>query len=188
MDFETNRIKNDYFNWLVSFVFNNEHSRSAYNNLLTHLFQTEFRYSIPRDRNRVDDGIDLRWRFACDISDSETERIVISQSLSDSSDTCSVLELMVALAVRCEETIMDDPSYGNRTTQWFWKMISSLGLGSMTNVNYDRQYVDRVLTRFMNRSYDPDGNGGLFTVRNCEYDMRNVEIWYQLCWYLDSIT
>ena len=39
----------------------------------------------------------------------------------------------------------------------------------------------------MNRTYSPDGDGGLFTVRNCDRDLRNVEIWIQMCWYLDTI-
>lgn len=42
---------------------------------------------------------------------------------------CSVLEMIIALAIRLEEHIMDDPDIGNRTGQWFWDMIVSLGLG-----------------------------------------------------------
>ena len=50
------------------------------------------------------------------------------------------------------------------------------------------ELVEDVIERFLDREYGPDGKGGLFTVRHCEYDLRDVEIWYQLCWYLDSIT
>ena len=39
----------------------------------------------------------------------------------------------------------------------------------------------------MNREYDSDGKGGLFTVKQSKYDMRTVEIWWQMNWYLDSI-
>ena len=94
--------------------------------------------------------------------------------------------MMVALAIRCEENIMDDPSYGNRTGQWFWGMIVNLGLGFMTDSRFDEKFVDDVIFRFLNREYEPDGKGGLFTVRNCKYDLRTVEIWYQMCWYLDT--
>lgn len=83
---------------------------------------------------------------------------------------------------------MDDPSYGDRSLQWFWGMIVSLGLGSMTDDLYDDDYVTYVLDRFMDRKYEPNGKGGLFTIRDCDRDLRTVEIWYQLCWYLDSIT
>lgn len=146
------------------------YSRVSFRKLLIYLHQTEFRYSIRKDGNRAEDGIDLRGRYG-EITD----------------DPCSVLEMMVALAIRCEEEIMDDPKFGNRTGQWFWGMINNLGLGSMSDDRFDRKYVDEVITRFLDRDYEPDGKGGLFTVKDCEYDLRDYEIWYQLCWYLDNI-
>ena len=47
---------------------------------------------------------------------------------------------------------------------------------------------DDVIKRFLDRDYEPNGKGGLFTIKNCRQDLRKVEIWYQLCWYLDSFT
>lgn len=133
------------------------------------------------DQNRAEDGVALRYRFACEYPDpSDVERYL--------DGPCSVLEMMVALAVRCEENIMDDPNIGNRTRQWFWGMIVSLGLGSMTDDRYDEFYIYETLERFLDREYEPDGHGGLFTIRRCTEDLRDVEIWHQLCWYLDSIT
>ena len=82
---------------------------------------------------------------------------------------------------------MDDPSYGSRIRQWFWKMINNLGLSGMTNSRFDYDYVDDVIFKFLNRDYSPDGRGGLFTVKNCEYDLRDVEIWTQMLYYLDSM-
>ena len=102
---------------------------------------------------------------------------------------CSVLEMMLALSIRCEEHIMDDPEIGNRTGEWFWIMIVNLGLGSMDDTRYDEEYVDDILDKFLNREYDADGTGGLFPVRNpryAQYDLRNVDIWYQLNWYLQE--
>lgn len=80
---------------------------------------------------------------------------------------------------------MDNPAYGDRTTQWFWSMIKTLGLRSMTDDKFDDEYVSSVIDRFLNREYAPNGDGGLFKINNCKYDLREVEIWYQLCWYLD---
>ena len=82
---------------------------------------------------------------------------------------------------------MDDADYGNRTGQWFWSMIVNMGLGPMVDDEYDDEYVNVVLTRFLQRNYDPDGRGGLFRIRNCEYDLRREEIWRQLLWYLNTI-
>lgn len=132
----------------------------------------------------------MRYRFAivCNYLDSLDEILYILERPCKEVRTCSVLEMMVALAIRCEESIMDDPNMGDRTGQWFWGMVVNLGLGSMTDAFYDEQVVDDILARFLNRKYEPDGKGGLFTVRHCEQDLRKVEIWHQLCWYLDSIT
>lgn len=170
-------IDDEYFEWLCDIVCGNRFAKEvSYRSLLACLHGIDFIYTIPKDGNRAEDGTDLRYRFAHDDADRYLR------------GPCSVLEMLVALSIRCEETIMDDPSKGDRTGQWFWVMITNLGLGSMTDDRYDDRVVYTNVDRFMHRSYDPDGTGGLFKIRNCEYDLRDVELWYQLCWYLDSIT
>ena len=165
-------VLNDYFDWLSDMVCGTKFPKDiSYRKLLMHLHNTEFKYSIPKDGNRADDGVNLRYRFTGHLWPGP----------------CSVLEMMVALTLRFENDIMDDPKIGNRTCQWFWKMIKSLGLNEMTDDRYDRKYIDYVLDRFLERDYEPNGEGGLFTIKNCDFDLRNVEIWHQLCWYLDSI-
>ena len=174
-------IINDYFEWLYNLVCGERYAKSiSYRKLLIQLHNTEFRWSIPKDRNRAEDGIDLRYRFAY----YHASPAAVESYLDG---PCSVLEMMVSLAIRCEEHIMDDPEIGDRTGQWFWGMIVNLGLGSMTDNRYDEDFVTETIERFLDRDYEPDGKGGLFTVRNCDRDLRYVEIWYQLCWYLDSI-
>lgn len=63
----------------------------------------------------------------------------------------------------------------------------SLGLGSMDDTEFDRDYVDMVLKRFLARDYQRNGRGGLFTVDDSRQDMRSTEIWYQLNCYLREI-
>lgn len=175
-------IKDDYFKWLYDLMCHDRGSKKiSYKRLFRFLHSAEFTYTIFRDKNRAHDGIDLRYRYA--------------RSLGYDSDyfadylegPCSVLEMMIALALRCEETIMDDPRFGDRTTQWFWGMISSLGLNGMDDSRFDHKYAYSVIERFLRRDYEPNGKGGLFTIKNCDRDLRDVEIWYQLNWYLDTI-
>lgn len=173
-------IKNEYFEWLYDIVCGSVcNDKISYRRLMMELHSIEFRFIIPRDENRANDGIDLRYRFSLFKDDRED----ISRYIDG---PCSVFEMMVALALRCEETIMDDPRYGNRTAQWFWGMINNLGLGSMIDGQFDKDYVHEVVDMFLDRKYAPNGKGGLFTIENCG-DLRNVEIWYQLNWYLDNI-
>ena len=169
---------NEYFEWLFSLACRDRYSdRISYRKLLMELHNIDFRYSIPMDENRAKDGLDLRYRFS--IERGYDERYIDAP--------CSVLEMILALSIRCEENIMDNTEYGNRTDQWFWDMITNLGLGSMYDSNYDKIYVRKTVERFLNRDYEPNGKGGLFTIRNCNRDLRQVEIWYQLNWYLNSI-
>ena len=56
----------------------------------------------------------------------------------------------------------------------------------MTDDIYDRDLVKHKLDIFLHREYEPDGKGGLFYIRDCAEDLREVEIWAQLCWYLDK--
>lgn len=178
-----NDIANNYFEWLFYLVCDGMFAKDiSYRKLLMHLHNTEFKWLIPNDKNRAQDGIDLRYRFALTIKDSKTN--VITNALRG---TCSVLEMMVALAIRCEEGIMDDPRYGDRTKQWFWKMVNNLELGAMSDERYDKKIVDDSLDRFLHREYEPNGKGGLFYIKNCQRDLTDVEIWVQLLWYLDTI-
>lgn len=178
------RIKDEYFDWMYKLVCGKRYSKQiSYRKLLVRLHDTPFRYSISFDENRARDGANLRYRFAkCGDYDNVDEILDILDG------PCSVLEMMIALAIHCEVDIMDDPAIGDRTGQWFWEMITNLGLGSMINSRFDRQYVDDVLNRFLDREYEPDGRGGLFYVRNCNRDLRDVEIWVQMCWFLNTIT
>ena len=178
------RIANEYFEWLLKLTCGEGRSRRfSYKKLLTRLHNIRFRYSIAHDRNRAEDGVDLRYRFVL-IHGYEDSYDLVMEALDK---PCSVLEMMVALAIRCEENIMDDPNIGDRTSQWFWGMVTNLGLGSMTDEQYDRRFVDDIVKTFLDRKYAPDGKGGLFRVRDCDRDLRTVEIWYQLCWFINTI-
>lgn len=174
------RIKNEYFDWMYDLVCYEKYGDDiSYRKLLMCLHATEFVFILPMDENRAVDGTTLRYRFA--LSQDQEE-------LADYLDgPCSVLEMMVSLAIRCEENIMDDLEFGDRTTQWFWDMIVSLGLGSMSDARFDKRYVNEVLRRFLHREYEPDGRGGLFTIRNSRRDMRDIEIWLQMNEFLKSI-
>ena len=135
----------------------------------------------PAKWTSAEDGVNLRYRFAseCDIPydkiDAEFHGV-----------PCSMLEMMVALAVRIEEHIMEDSSAGNRVGQWFWNMIVSLGLAAMDDGRFHEDRADYILDRFERRDYEYNGAGGLFTVNHPTEDMRRLDIWYQLMHYLQE--
>ena len=174
-------LNKQYFEWMCQLVCDEKHSDwLPYQKLLHYLHDRDFTYTLEFDGNRAEDGVDLRYRFAYEHN--------YNNALLDCLDRgeCSVLELMVALAGKCEE-YMDNPDTGDRTGRWFWDMVASLGLDDMTDSYFDEYYVSEKIDIFLNRVYAPNGKGGLFTIRRCRYDLREVEIWHQMCWYLNDI-
>lgn len=172
-----NELNNEYFDWMCHIV-----GYRHFKKLLKRLHEIEFDYTIPMDGNRAEDGIELRYRFGYENS---YDQLMIAAYLDDR--PCSVLEMMIALAIRCEEDIMSNDDIGDQTRTWFWGMIESLGLDDETDKQYDEEHVDRVIDRFLKREYSRNGRGGLFTINNCKQDMRTTEIWYQMCWYMGTI-
>lgn len=172
-----------YLDWMYDLVCDDRYSRGlGYRKLFAYLYDTEFTYTIPMDGNRFEDGVNLRYRFGREEGYDST---MIASYLDNV--PCSVLEMMIALSIRCEEHIMDNPDVGNRVGQWFWEMIVNLGLGRMADANFDPAYVDQVMDIFLNRQYDRNGAGGLFSIYDRTKDMRSVDIWYQMCWHLNEV-
>lgn len=176
-------INDEYFAWLSDKVCKGRFSKDvSYSELLHALHKTEFRWKMRNDANRASDGLMLRRRFASFMGFEE------DYFLPYITGPCTVLEMMIALAIRCEVSIMDNPKVGDRTAQWFWEMINNMELGGMYNNNFDKFHVNDVIDRFIDREYSPNGKGGLFYIRNCKCDLAMVEIWDQMCWYLNGIS
>ncbi len=183
MDINLNDL---YFKWICSTIFPDKQLRNSYTNVLHVLNTTKFEYILILDENREKDGVELHYHFshACKIP-YDIIRINFDNT------RCSVLEMMTALALRCENDIMSDLEHGDRTCKWFWIMFTNLGLinydDSSWNVNSYYE-VKNILRKFMFREYNSDGsNGGLFVCRNSEYDLRNMQIWDQMGLYINEI-
>lgn len=176
------RLQKEYFEWMYHLVCGDrQYNNLSYRKLLYFLNSVTFVPMMDMDDNRRVDGIYFRYRFGFEngIDDATIQRYL------DHND-CSVLEMMIALAFRVEEQIMDNYIYGNRTGQWFWTMIASLGLGQMDDSRFDADYCQRVIDTFLSRRYSANGKGGLFTLENPRRDLREVDIWCQFMWYLSE--
>ena len=137
----------------------------GHDQLMEQLHETSFIFSIPHDANRESDGKFLRTR---DVKNSGRE--------------CSVLEMLVALALRTYDEYLcgtiDSPS------DIFVEMLDNLGLMRYKDRVYDDVAVAKILDRWLNRRYGPDGRGGIFPLRDAKNDVRNVSIWDQMIMYV----
>ena len=178
-----NDISKDYFGWLCKLI---DHGGKVkiYKKTLALLHEQDFVYILPKDGNRYEDGIDLRYRFG-------SNKGIDSREIADKLDNraCSVFEMMVALAVRIEDHIMYDPDKGDRQSKWFWVMFDNLGLSDMTNSKFESHYADiiEIVDRLNYREYEPDGTGGLFVTHDVTKNMLEEEIWYQMMQYLNEL-
>lgn len=173
-------IKEQYFYWMYKMVNPGRRVSKSYIRLCKYLNSRTFIPTIRNDGNRADDGLYLRYRFK---QDTGLRAIDDDECINGE---CSIFEMMVALSLRIEEDYMDDPVTGNRIWRWFHIMLNNLGLSEMSDEHFDERYVKKAINRFLNRKYEPNGKGGLFRIDNCPYDLRDVEIWYQMCWYFSS--
>lgn len=172
-------IKELYFNWLYDIMnlkYSRESTVTSFESLFRCLHSIPFRWTYRMDENRAADGIGLRKEFYRETGYVDEEQL---------DGPCSVLEMMIALALRCENQIMDNPLYGDRSRFWFWVMVRNLGLGGQTDDMFNEKTVIDAVNKFLDHNYDRDGEGSLFYVRNTQKDHRKMEIWAQMSDYLN---
>jgi len=167
-------LENLYFNWLCAKVVDMRKTNPSdtYWELLRKLHKTEFVWFLSGDDNRAEDGKELRREFIlqADIPDDPEWRLILG---------CSVLEMLIAFARRAEfQTDMP-------VSDWFWEFLTNLGLAEFNDgSDLDPEEIDEILECLVWRTYDYNGLGGMFPIKNPETDQRDIEIWHQFCDYL----
>ena len=167
-----------YLEWLYNHfgIVQNRNPERSYWQLARQLYTTPFRWFVPNDDNRFEDGRALRPLFL----ESTGYQLHDPYGLWLALD-CSVLEMLVAFSQRAAFESDGSPA------EWFWRMLNNLGLDSYSDNIYEvsiAEEVEEVLERLNSRRYEATGEGGLFPLRHPEHDQRIVELWYQLQAYL----
>ena len=167
-----------YFKWLIDML--DKKMVKKYSSLLLHLYKDYFIESplAPMDVHRARDGIGLRTRFIQEnkFGDEQLEELKY--------DDCSWLEMLIALSIRIDDQLMFDMNLGNRTDNWFWLIIKQMDLDVYDEEHYIYTEVRNKLNKFIKREYENGGKNGIF---KCNYDVREVEIWYQMhAWFNEN--
>lgn len=173
---KTGTLDDMYFEWLYASVgaVRNRNPARSYWKLAKQLYTTPFRWSIRNDDNREADGKNLREEF---INDWEVQGVDQQWMELD----CSMLEMLIALGRRAAFESMGDDS------EWFWRLLETLDLRQYNDLVYCdivSEEIDAVLNRVIDRTYEKNGDGGLFPLTHAARDQRRVELWYQLSAYL----
>jgi hypothetical protein len=166
-------LDEEYFLWLSAKV---RHAvvptpSNSHQKLLLKMYTTEYPWLLSGDDNRAADGKELRIQFLDQLQyNDEPEWRALP---------CSVLEMLIAFSRHAEFNTTEGTVY-----DWFWEMVTNLGIALQVDADYDDEFVEAVLNRFVWRQYDRKGRGGLFPIRRPHRDQTQVEIWYQFCDYL----
>ena len=163
-------VDNAYFDWLCDRIDYIPGVDGEYDILLGTLHSVPFTWSVSHDENRAADGLNLREMFMDD-EDWHSEPLI--------GEPCSVLEMMIGLAIRIENDIMWDGET-DRTHEWFWIMVANLGLDRYDNDNYSSEDVNYIVDKMLRRTYEKNGEGGCFPLACCFRDQRKVELWNQM--------
>lgn len=165
-----------YFRWLYRQVapLRQKNPARTYWSLLRQLHHTEFVWFVPNDDNRAEDGKYLRYEFVNSLSPAEQ---LADHDWMDLG--CSMLEMLIALARRLSFFA------GGESSGWFWHMMDNVGLRGCSDAKpCSGRQIDQVVKRILGRTYEPNGSGGLFPLRDVHEDQRQVEIWYQMNNYI----
>lgn len=178
------REEERYFYWLCDSV----DADDNHGKLLRYLYGREFTWTVSMDANRAGDGLWLRREYAeevgLDISD-----------IVKSGKPCSMLEMFVALAKRCEDYLAYDWEIGDRTGEWFWTWMDNMGLGYLTDDDFTKEEIEAdaedIVSIFLAREYENGGFGCPFVFEKIDSktfkNVRKMEIWDQVNKFFEEI-
>jgi hypothetical protein len=176
-------IENKYYEWLCNFVGVNQKNKSYYL-LFKELYKTPFKWTVPNDDNRAVEGMELRRRFCEEEHYPYKYAIAMSEELKGK---INILEVLIALAVRCDE-LMKDTKFSANIEHWFWHLLDNIDLSKFTDEEFYTHFgvseIEKILNIWINRQYKRNGEGGLFPIKDTKKDQRKVELWYQMSEYL----
>ena len=171
---DANPLHDQYFRWLYDRVIPilQSDSLSSYGVVCTAMHNIIFQARVPHDDNRIAAVTELRDAFLA------TDPYIFPHDRNDVLlRDASIFEVLVMLATQANFMIdLDD-------FKWFQIFLKNLGLDLYCDaycLDHGTGHIFRVLRRFNTRTYRPNGQGGLFPLKNPGGDQRKTELWYQL--------
>jgi len=183
-------IQELYLRWLEEFVVASNYKGKSYIKLCNLLMKLPFIWSpeIPLDENRKYDVQSLL-RDLYIQSQSDWYRLEEDEILDFPNVPVSFLELIISLAMRIDMDFMREVNDVDNSRVYFWVIIKNLGFLKYDDESWTEDSIIEIVNRVnivQDRKYDFNGNGGLFPLKEAKNDQRNVQIWNQLCNFVNE--
>ena len=141
--------------------------------LFRQLYSIEFVWIVDRDDNRAEDGRALRYEW----DDSIDEHIPNWWFMRG----CSFLEMLIGLSRHLAFEGDGEPHL------WFWHLLDNIDLVRCNDrADVDPREIAEIVQTVIWRTYDRNGQGGLFPLKRPRRDQRKAELWFQMSDYLMS--
>lgn len=177
-----------YFDWLEDKVRCwaevDASTDESYHFLLRRLYQKEYTAVMEEDKKLLKYAQELRNMFVLD-------RDYVDMDIVTYSRPARVLEVLIRLCQYGEDLTIGNTKCID-TRRLFWELMKNLKLDLFSDYDFFNHgdtwdKIDTVLDKWMSRSYKRNGEGNIFLVEDKIHrkkDMRKVETWYQMQYYL----
>jgi hypothetical protein len=168
-------LREEYLGWLEANLRDKYANRKPYWGLVNLMFDTEFRWYIPMDENRMVDGLDLRVEFAYKIN--------VSPQVMKALGPGSFLEVLIGLSRRLAFVA------GGQPPGWAWHLFTNLELDRFSDplTRAKQRKAEEIMRVAMERTYLPDGTGGFFPLVWPDGDQTKIELWYQMHAFIEEL-
>lgn len=163
-----------YYEWLVYDILS---SRPNWFPILKVLHSRDYVPIMIMDDSRAKDGVNMRDIYMSKVNNTYA---VVQGSNPWVDIPCSMLEMMIAFAIRIKEEFYSEyDDIFDMTTIIFSSFMSSLGIDTET---ITEEELNIIINNFICRNYDPSGKGSLFNLsgKTLDIDWRDPPIWNQM--------
>jgi len=169
----------EYVNWLIgpqNLGLARSIDQGRISLLIELLSNTKFECSIPEDNPRTEDAFDLRREYISECRYNSEE----PQADDRLYGPASVLEVLVALAIRFDMEVVGNPGVP-QPDRLFMEWLDNLGVVVMDSEwSIDNSNLIMLkLSKWMNRNYKDDGKGSIFPLKHVTFNFSKSDIWRQ---------
>lgn len=186
---KTDNLSEIYLEWLLGLINADNYKGKSYIKLCSLLNKVPFEPIIKLDENRLSDVHSLL-RETYIQSQSDWYRLNGCDIIMELPTwPVSFLELIISLAMRIDLDFMREINGIDNTRIYFWILVRNLGILEYDDEHWGEDAIISIVNRLnivQDRKYDFNGNGGLFPLEHAEMDQRNVQIWNQLCQFVNQ--